>query len=89
MAISDKFDEAGKFGNKLWNVSRLCLMNLEGYEAAPVTDAELAFEDRWILSRLATITQTVTHGLRTTNTRKLRVNSTISPGKNSAACMPR
>ena len=30
LVISDKFEEAGKFGNKLWNVARLCLMNLEG-----------------------------------------------------------
>ena len=63
MAISDKFEEAGKFGNKLWNVSRLCLMNLEGYEPAAVADTDLAFEDRWILSRLSTVTQKVTAGL--------------------------
>lgn len=63
MAISDKFEDAGKFGNKLWNVSRLCLMNLEGYESAAVADAELAFEDRWILSRLATVSERVTVGL--------------------------
>ncbi len=63
MAISDKFEEAGKFGNKLWNVARLCLMNLEGYEAATVADDDLAFEDRWILSRLATVTQRVSEGL--------------------------
>lgn len=62
-SVSDKFEEAGKFGNKLWNVSRLCLMNLEGYTAAPISDADLAFEDRWILSRLATVTDNVTRGL--------------------------
>lgn len=61
--MSDKFEEAGKFGNKLWNVSRLCLMNLEGYDAQTIEDADLAFEDRWILSRLATVTQKVTNGL--------------------------
>ncbi len=62
-SVSDKFEEAGKFGNKLWNVSRLCLMNLDGYEAAPLADEDLAFEDRWILSRLATVTDNVTRGL--------------------------
>ena len=62
-SVSDKFEEAGKFGNKLWNVARLCLMNLDGYAAAPVADDDLAFEDRWILSRLATVTENVTRGL--------------------------
>lgn len=62
-SVSDKFEEAGKFGNKLWNVSRLCLMNLDGYEAGPLADEDLAFEDRWILSRLATVTDRVTRGL--------------------------
>ena len=61
--VSDKFEEAGKFGNKLWNVARLCLINLEGYESGPIASSELAFEDRWILSRLATVTQNVTQGL--------------------------
>lgn len=62
-SVSDKFEEAGKFGNKLWNVARLCLMNLDGYEAAPISDDDLAFEDRWILSRLSTVTEKVTQGL--------------------------
>ena len=62
-AVSDKFEEAGKFANKLWNVSRLCLMNLDGYVAAPLPDGDLAFEDRWILSRLSTVTDKVTKGL--------------------------
>ena len=64
-SVSDKFEEGGKFGNKLWNVSRLALMNLDGYEAAPLADDELAFEDRWILSRLSTVTENVTRGLET------------------------
>jgi len=64
-SVSDKFEEGGKFGNKLWNVSRLALMNLDGYEAAPLSDDDLAFEDRWILSRLSTVTENVTRGLDT------------------------
>ena len=40
-------------------------MNLEGYEAGPVADADLSIEDRWILSRLSTVTQEVTQSLET------------------------
>ena len=38
-------------------------MNLEGYTPAPVADADLAVEDRWMLSRLATVTDEVTAAL--------------------------
>ncbi|MBX7168533.1 MAG: valine--tRNA ligase [Pirellulales bacterium] len=57
--ISERFELARNFCNKLWNASRFALLNLEGYAAAEVRDAELAVEDRWILSRLATVTQRV------------------------------
>ena len=61
--LSERFEFARNFGNKLWNVARLTLMNLDGYVPAPLREADLAFEDRWILSRLATVTQAVTDGL--------------------------
>ncbi|HBO45462.1 MAG TPA: valine--tRNA ligase, partial [Planctomycetaceae bacterium] len=51
------------FCNKLWNASRFALMNLEGYAPADVGDAELLIGDRWILSRLATVTDQVTEAL--------------------------
>ena len=58
--VSDRFETARNFCNKLWNASRFALMNLEGYTAAAVADHELTVEDRWLLSRLATVTQQVT-----------------------------
>ena len=61
--VSERFELARNFCNKLWNVARLTLINLDGYESSPVTDEELAFEDRWILSRLATVTDQVTNSL--------------------------
>ena len=61
--VSDRFELARNFSNKLWNVARLTLMNLEGYTPAPVTAAELAFEDRWILSRLSTVAEGVAEAL--------------------------
>ena len=61
--VSDRFELARNFCNKLWNASRFCLMNLEGYAPGVVADAELMVEDRWILSRLATVTRQVTEAL--------------------------
>ena len=61
--LSERFEISRNFCTKLWNASRFTLMNLSGYEAAEVSDEDLAFEDRWILSRLATVTQQVTEKL--------------------------
>jgi valyl-tRNA synthetase len=61
--VSERFELARNFCNKLWNASRFALMNLEGYHAAPVADDELLVEDRWVLSRLATVTRQVTDAL--------------------------
>jgi valyl-tRNA synthetase len=38
-------------------------MNFEGYTAGTVADSDLLVEDRWILSRLATVTQETTRAL--------------------------
>lgn len=54
--VSDRFDYGRNFCNKLWNACRFAMMNLEGYTPAAVNMEELAIEDRWILSRLAAVT---------------------------------
>ncbi|MCX7408542.1 MAG: valine--tRNA ligase [Planctomycetales bacterium] len=56
----ERFEYGRNFCNKLWNAARFAMLNLEGYSAGPVSDSELAIEDRWILSRLATVTDEVT-----------------------------
>ncbi len=61
--ISERFELARNFCNKLWNAARFTLMNLEGYTPGPVADSELAVEDRWLLSRLETVTAEVTAAL--------------------------
>ncbi|MFH1267061.1 MAG: class I tRNA ligase family protein, partial [Planctomycetota bacterium] len=61
--VSDRFELARNFCNKLWNASRFALLNLEGYQPGSVADEELLIEDRWILSRLATVTGQVTDAL--------------------------
>ncbi|WP_165071108.1 valine--tRNA ligase [Paludisphaera rhizosphaerae] len=59
---SDRFEQGRNFGNKVWNVARLVMMNLEGYQPAPVDVASLPVEDRWILAELdATVAATTEH----------------------------
>ena len=64
-AVSERFESGRNFSNKLWNATRFVLMHLEGYHAGElVTEAtpadNLPLEDRWLLSRLATVTAEVT-----------------------------
>ncbi len=56
------------FVNKLWNASRFVLMNLDGYDVSfvPAKD-DLRVADRWILSRLAEVTQAVDQNIETFN----------------------
>ena len=59
-------DGGRKFINKLWNASRFVHQNLDGQtlsaiEAAGLPD-DLALADRWILSRLATVIESVERG---------------------------
>jgi valyl-tRNA synthetase len=67
--VSERFELGRRFANKLWNASRFSLMNLEGYSSEPGALSPrsgaggLLLEDRWILSRLATVTGQVTEAL--------------------------
>ena len=61
--VSERFELARNFCNKLWNASRFALMNLEGFTPGKLSDEELLMEDKWILSRLATVTKQVTDAL--------------------------
>jgi valyl-tRNA synthetase len=58
--ISERFETARNFVNKLWNASRFAMLNLEGYVAAPIAEDDLTVEDRWMLSRLTTVSRNVT-----------------------------
>ncbi len=61
--VSERFEGARNFCNKLWNAARFVMLNLENYEAGTVEMEQLALEDRWILSRLTTVTEQVTAAL--------------------------
>jgi valyl-tRNA synthetase len=74
--VSERFELGRNFANKLWNAARFSLINLE--EGGGIQDAgcrdefpashllppeSLLLEDRWLLSRLSTVTQQVTDAL--------------------------
>ncbi|MCE5303489.1 MAG: valine--tRNA ligase [Planctomycetaceae bacterium] len=61
--VSERFELSRNFCNKLWNASRFAMLNLEEFQPGPVADDELLVEDRWVLSRLSTVTQQVTDAL--------------------------
>lgn len=61
--VSERFEFGRNFCNKMWNAARFALINLEGYAPGTVALAELSTEDKWILSRLTTVTQQVTKAL--------------------------
>jgi len=58
--VSEKFETARNFVNKLWNAARFALMNFDGYKPQSLIVADLPLEDRWLLSRLSTVTRDVT-----------------------------
>jgi valyl-tRNA synthetase len=62
--VSERFEVARNFVNKLWNASRFVMMNLEGYTQGSIDWANLPLEDQWILSRLSTTTQVVDRELQ-------------------------
>ena len=60
-----RFEMGRNFINKVWNASRFVLLSLQEQEGIPETLAPsaLRFEDRWILSRLAAVTEDMTLAL--------------------------
>jgi valyl-tRNA synthetase len=58
--ISERFEVARNFVNKLWNASRFAMLNLSDMTAAQILETDLTIEDRWILSRLTTVSKSVT-----------------------------
>jgi valyl-tRNA synthetase len=60
LVLSERFEVARNFCNKLWNASRFSILNLEGYTPEPVSTDDLRLEDQWILSRLSNLTEQAT-----------------------------
>ncbi len=53
ICLSEKRIEGYRnFINKIWNASRFCLMNLEGYQAQDIAALKLEPADKWIIDKL-------------------------------------
>ncbi len=61
--VSERFEVARNFCNKLWNAARFTLINLQDFTPGTVAEEDLTVEDRWILSRLTTVSEQVTAAL--------------------------
>ena len=67
-ALSERFESGRNFSNKLWNATRFVLMNLEDFAGEDLAsglpvDGSTALEDRWLLSRLASVTRDATKAI--------------------------
>ena len=60
---SPRTEQARSFVTKIWNASRFVLANLDGYTPGAPKAATPA--DAWILSRLASLSESVTEGIST------------------------
>ncbi|MFI3141056.1 MAG: valine--tRNA ligase [Clostridia bacterium] len=64
MRYSEKKVESSRnFANKIWNAARFILMNLGENEPAPHIPADLAMEDKWVLSLFNNVVKEVTENL--------------------------
>jgi len=59
----DKVEQGWRFGNKVWNAARFVMLNLGGERSDGTSKSAARLEDRWILSRLASVTSDVTSAL--------------------------
>ena len=59
----ERVEASRNFANKVWNASRFIMMNLEGMEVTKPKTADLAAEDKWILSAVNTLTKDVTENM--------------------------
>jgi valyl-tRNA synthetase len=61
--IPERVEASRNFANKIWNAARFILMNLESDNEIPLNIADLALEDKWILSKYNSLVADVTDNL--------------------------
>jgi len=59
----DKLLSSRNFANKIWNAARFVMLSTEDYVHTGQAPAPTALADKWILSRLADVTQRVTNSI--------------------------
>ena len=64
----EKLESSQHFVTKIWNATRFAMMNLDDFDAAYQLDtSRLELADRWILSRLANLIETIDKSIQTYN----------------------
>ena len=64
MRFYDERVEANRnFANKVWDASRFILMNMEGKEITVPNETDLSAVDKWIISKMNTLTKDVTENM--------------------------
>ena len=61
--IDERVEASRNFANKLWNAARFILMNLQSDAVLPLSPADFALEDKWILSQYNRLVADVTENL--------------------------
>ena len=59
----ERVENSRNFANKVWNASRFIMMNLDGVDIKEPSADELHTSDKWILSKLNTLTKDVTENM--------------------------
>ena len=59
----ERVEASRNFANKVWNASRFIMMNMEGKEIPADADTHLEPVDKWVLSKLNTLTKEVTDNM--------------------------
>ena len=61
----ERVENSRNFANKVWNASRFIMMNIEkASDLSSVTEEKLTLADKWILSKINTLSKDVTENLR-------------------------
>ena len=60
---NERVENSRNFANKVWNASRFIMMNLADNEVTKPADAELATEDKWIISKVNSLAKDVTENM--------------------------
>ncbi|WP_033153278.1 valine--tRNA ligase [Pseudobutyrivibrio ruminis] len=60
---NERVENSRNFANKVWNASRFILMNLADNQVTEPATADLATEDKWIISAVNTLAKDVTENM--------------------------
>ena len=59
----ERVEASRNFANKVWNAARFIMMNMEGKTITKPAENELMDADKWILSKINTVTKDMTYNL--------------------------